>query len=473
MATQNQPKEHRSIGSPFSLKYLLPGLAIGILLGVTVLLAYQNHLPKITNALYTVTLLSFGAIIFTFLVVFSFRTLITRKILGENSVGDFLNDAQAVADSVTDQLTQNVLVNIPSETRDRVRNVLPRLANWFIWGRLRNWWWNWILGIFVSLGGLTGTILLINQNQLLEAQNRKIDDQTGLLKAQNELVNRQMQLEEASRRSALVVLMSNIMDKVDREIESQQVGLTTKQKENKKYKLSKSLIGQIAALSYSFKPYRYMDGDTLIDRPLSPERGQLLITLSLLPFDSETFELIFENALFESADLQNATLTYAYLNHINLNGADLSGADLSRSYFLSANLEGANLEGALLLFSDWTEADLSGANLTGAVLHFLNLTGANLTGANLTNTYALNTNFNSAKLSNANLTEISGFEDVNLKDAMLDGANLEGTELTIKQAVSVKSLWECKNIQDAIMLEIKKQRPQLLIAPPTDNEPYR
>ena len=62
----------------------------------------------------------------------------------------------------------------------------------------------------------------MNQNDLLKAQNLKIDDQTTLLKSQTEVAKRQMLLEEASRRSNLVVLMSNIMDKVDREIEAQQ-----------------------------------------------------------------------------------------------------------------------------------------------------------------------------------------------------------------------------------------------------------
>ena len=263
--------ERLPIGTPFSVRHLLPGLAIGILVGIIGLLTYQNHLLGLTKALYIVTLISFGIVVLTFLVVFVFRQFITRKVLGENSLGDFLNDAQTVSDTVTDQLAKKALVNLPPETSERVRKVLPRLANWFIWGRLRNWWWQWILGIFVSLGGLTGTMLLLNQNELLNNQNT--------------LIQRQMSLEEASRRSALILLMSNILDKVDREIEEQK---RTNPRDSV-FTLSKSLIGQIVALSHSFKPYRYLEGDSLISKPLSPERGQLLITLTRLPLPSIFF----------------------------------------------------------------------------------------------------------------------------------------------------------------------------------------
>ena len=124
----------------------------------------------------------------------------------------------------------------------------------------------------MSLGGLTGTLLLVNQNELLQNQNQ--------------LIKNQMSLEEASRRGALVMLMSNIFDKVDDEIAEQKAEMSVWQIEitdSTKYSLSQSLIGQIAALSYSFKPYKFMDGDTMIGRPLSPERGQLLVTICGLP----------------------------------------------------------------------------------------------------------------------------------------------------------------------------------------------
>lgn len=494
--------ERPPVSSPFSLKQLLPGLAIGVLLGIAGLLYYQNHLPDITKALHTVTLISFGVIVLSFLLVFVFRQFLTRKILGESSVGDFLNDAQAVGDAVTDQVAKRVLVNVPHETSERVRKVLPQIANWFIWGRLRNWWWNWILGVFIALGGLTGTILLINQNELLEAQNKKIDDQTGLLKAQNELVSRQMQLEEANRRSALIVLMSNIMDKVDREIESQQVGLSRTLKEQRKYSLSQSLIGQIAALSHSFKPYRYMEGDSLIERPLSPERGQLLITLTLLPLDTSTFRKIFQSSNFAYANLRGAKLTGANLNGANLENANLSGADLSDSELIAtsldwadlsystlidANLHEASLMEANLYFTNLISADLTGAYFSGAeyrerddfskeFLNGANLEKANLSGADLSGAFLNHVNFRHANLTNVDLTDAdlsdtnlsmadftnADFTNADLSWASLREANLSGAKnLLYSQLIKVFYLYKVSNLHDSLHNNIQKQMPEL------------
>lgn len=324
---------------PLAIRNLLPGMVIGILIGIAGFLVYQRHLPQVTRTLYTVTLTSFGVLVLSFVLLYAFKRQITAFIFGSATAnaGEVIEDAQRVTDALTDRLADTLLRDVAPDVRQRVRHVLPRLANWFIWSRFRNWWWQWVLGIFVSLGGLTGTLLLMNQNELLEAQNIKIDSQT-------ELMNQQMFLSEASRRSALVVLMSNIMDKVDTEIESQQKGLSFKQKEKRKYKLSQSLIGQIAALSYSFKPYRYMEGGSLIEKPLSPERGQLLITLTLLPLDTATLKKIYQSATFQWADLQDA----------DLEKADLRGVILSSANLREVNLSGANLSGANL-----SEADLS------------------------------------------------------------------------------------------------------------------
>jgi hypothetical protein len=460
--------ERRPAASPFSLRSLLPGLAIGILLGIAGLLMYQSHLNGITKALQIVTLISFGVIVLTFLMVFVFRQFITRKILGENSVGDFLDDAQIVSDSVTDQLAKNLLVNVAPATSERVRKVLPRLASWFIWGRLRNWWWNWILGIFISLGGLTGTLTLMNQNELLEAQNKKIDDQTGLLKAQNELVSRQMQLEEANRRSALVVLMSNIMDKVDREIESQQTGLSMKAKEQKKYRLSQSLIGQIAALSHSFKPYRYMDGDSLIGRPLSPERGQLLITIIRLPLNSATFSQIYANSNFEAADLAGANLSSISLSQRGVISSNLSGVFLSK-----ANLSGANLRTVDLSDTDLSEADLSDAHLTEANLFNVNLENANLKNADFTGDITelkrIIGDLMKLKEMPSGVTESALIEmyniEANLTDANLSGANLKGAKINIGQAMQVRTLFNCLALHDSIQSVLVISHPQLFENP--------
>lgn len=228
-------------------------------------------------------------------------------------------------------------------------NASPRLGSG-IFG-IQKKCYQYILNVILTL---IGTCLLFNQNLLLENQNT--------------LIKHQMSLEEASRRSALVMLMSNIMDKVDKEIENQQKGLSESDLKKKRYKLSQSLIGQIAALSHSFKPYRYMSGDTLISRRLSPERGQLLITLALLPLDTSTLYEIYKSATFQEADLNFTKLIRANLSGVDLRFSDLSGARLDSADLSGANLNWVDMSGAILDMAKLDNAELHQADLSEALL---------------------------------------------------------------------------------------------------------
>ena len=242
--------------------------------------------------------------------------------------------------------------------------------------------------------------LLFNQNQLINKQNEFIATQTKRL-------DQQTHLQEAERRSALVFLFSNIMDAVYQELRED---VEVKGKRD----LTPQLIGRIIALSTRLKPYRYLQGDTLTSESLSPERGQLLVSLVESQLDSITMDQIYQKADFRDADLGGANLTRAYLR-----GTNLTRAYLTRAYLLYANLRGANLRGANLIEANLIEANLTGANLTGANLIGAYLIGANLTGSNL----------REANLREADLREADLFE-VDLRIAYLIGANLTGANLT-------------------------------------------
>ncbi len=260
-----------------------------------------------------------------------------------------------------------------------------------------------------------GTWLVFKQNNLMENQNA--------------LVKQQMSLDEAGRRSALIALMSNIMDKVDDEIKDQKDdllkrGLSRAAVDTMKFSLSQSLIGQIAALSHSFKPYRFMDADTLIDKPLSPERGQLLITLTRLPLKNSTFYQIFYSATFENSDLKRASL-----NHVNLNIAELSKSNLNEAQLAYSNLKSANLGKATLVGADLAEVNLEDANLSEA----------NLSGSYLTDACVRNAVFFGSNLEWAYLKRID-FRQARLNQANLSNTQMYGTIMSIQQAKVLKAL---------------------------------
>ena len=156
-----------------------------------------------------------------------------------------------------------------------------------------------VLFSFQNENVATQTRLLGDQNRLVGFQNTRIDSQINLMSYQNVLldtqnyrINLQNNLIEAERRGSLVILMSNIMDQMNEEINEQKKGLSKDSLavlDSLGYRLSDPLIGRIAALSQGFLPYRYLEGDTLIETPTSPERGQLLLSLVKSNLDSVSY----------------------------------------------------------------------------------------------------------------------------------------------------------------------------------------
>lgn len=412
MVTENNSKPTKQSSLP---NIIFSGL-IGILVGVVGVLTYKEFSGQIANILLYILLALFGFAILASVLFWALKNYLTRLVFGSEAA-DALNliaEGQKFSKALINNLIDNLPQNVYQGDRGLAKNLAHTLGNLLIWGRLRNWWWSWLMSIFVAIGGLSGTLLLVNQNELLQNQNQ--------------LIKNQMSLEEASRRGALVVLMSNVFDKVDDEIALQREEMIRKGKvvtDSTKYSLSQSLIGQIAALSQAFKPYRFMDGDTLIGKPLSPERGQLLVTICRLPFDSLTLNKIYENSIFDFADLNGAKLSFALLARISLSQANLTGADLFAVDLNNSILNGANL----------SECNLMEANLFGSTLVDANLKNANLGGADLGYTEMYGAIFVGAHLVLSDLTESGVYMDQLMVTNSLFGAKLPDTsyELELKK----------------------------------------
>ena len=194
------------------------------------------------------------------------------------------------------------------------------------------------LGIFGFLIALIPIVLLWQQNQLLSNQNEKIDAQ--------------IELDESSRRGNLVVMMSNIMDSINEEIN------TVEDRGDSSRVLSTQLIGRIAALSYAFRPYRFWQDSALIENPLSPERGQLLLALVNSDLDTSTYKIIYQESTFTDSYLKHANLSNAYLVGIDLKGSNLNGASLNNT-----NLSYADIQN-----SDFGSTDFRGVNLNNTII---------------------------------------------------------------------------------------------------------
>lgn len=275
-------------------------------------------------------------------------------------------------------------------------------------------------------------ILIINQNRILNAQNEKINIQNNLL--------------EAERRSSLVFLMSNILDKVVEEIREQKQ--QTKEQfgavpDSISYQLSEPLIGRIVALSRAFRPYQPLQADLISDKLVSPERGQLFIALMYSNLDSNT-----QRSIASSGDFSNATIGNIDLRNAHLNRARFSGADFSDMNFKSLSLSNAALSWEALFFGTPSAkelkdipsvafgkrngADLSDADLSYADLRLVDLRGADLNRADLREAEIFSADLRGADLKNANLRNadlrFSLFSD-EIRYADLRGADLREVEI--------------------------------------------
>lgn len=143
-----------------------------------------------------------------------------------------------------------------------------------------------------------------------------------------------------------------------------------------------------------------------------------------------------------------------------LNKLDLGGVNLRSMKLFLANLSGTNLSSADLFQAYLRLVDLSGANLIGANLGRTDLGGANLIGANLEGTDLRRANLIGADLRNANLSG-ADLRNANLLEADLRGAD----NISFKQLLQVKSLYQTKGIAPKIFEQIKKEKPELLENP--------
>ena len=222
--------------------------------------------------------------------------------------------------------------------------------------------------------GLVGGVVTSLPIVLLYQQNALISEQSRLIEIQNLVA-------EATRRSALVFELTDILNEVDEELDA--TGLETmaavsayltrsgmerieaesveddgeRPRRDKRdfgtsrplFRLSTRLTGRIVALSRALRPYIYLRNDGKpIDAPLSPERAQLLLSLVYSGIDME--DLNHEEPWFHDADLA---------------GANLSSVDLTHAKLQRVNLRGANLSGSILEYARIDGADLCGANLVG------------------------------------------------------------------------------------------------------------
>lgn len=370
------------------------------------------------------------------------------------------------------RVAENALQGNPAGVTAAARDFVQLALSRYSWLTARRWIITSLTALIAAMAALAGTALLFKQNQLLEVQSGLLTEQNIKLQEQTVLASQGVQLAEAARNAALAVEITQIaalvgdVAKSTRALREAELGANAGDPLDQMINvldpvtLDQGLVLRIVSASRATRPYRFLDiglsadNDTdktrvamlrradlpntyarladaygwadqrpenrLIDRPASPERGQLLQVLiaggirNLEVLNHFGLDLSF--AHLQAADIvlltaQTGRFSYADFSGSHFMGADFGGAYLENTRFRSTRIQdstfaavtvdrvnyplkaqnapyatfltGADFNGSVLIDVDFTAAYLTAASFDGALLVRPNFTNASLGAATL------------------------------------------------------------------------------------------
>lgn len=361
--------------------------------------------------------------------------------------------------------------------RDLAELVLARYA----WVSTRRWLMATITAFIAAIAALAGSALLFQQNQLLRTQIGLMQDQNGRIAEQNRFIQSQIELGEAQRSTSIVPEILEIGAQMAQEV----AGFNTFAGDKPSIAgLSPGLRARIIAATTAARPYRYLrnpltdldenllmssgllrrtdlaasatirqqldaangnvqfageQSGVMSDRPLSPERGQiigLLISNGLTDFselNGADFSFAEVRAASTGSNLRFhfASLRFANFDRQLLVGAEFDGAFLDHARFRNANLNYVQFTGGELPSITGGEglkqgAQLSGTDFSGAILKHVSFDGSRGFGINFDGSIVHNTTFAGTSMDGStfrgSIFGMADFSGADLKSVDFDGA---------------------------------------------------
>lgn len=354
--------------------------------------------------------------------------------------------------------------------RDLAELVLARYA----WVSTRRWLMATITAFIAAVAALAGSALLFQQNQLLRTQIGLMQDQNTRIEEQNRFIASQIELGEAQRSTSIVpeiiaigALLSDEIARIDPAGTGS--GSVTQ--------LKAATRSRIISAAAAARPYRYlrtplMDLDenqimssgllrrtdlsaaavvrqqleavlgrsdqftgplqgVMSDRPLSPERGQLMLLLvnaGLLDLDALSgidfsFSEVRQGTL-QGVSLQTSMLRYADFQQQYLLMSRLDGAYLEHARFRSATLDTVTIARTRVGNID-LPASLSGVDFTLARLTNVTFDGSRGFGINFDNAVLHKVTFRDTDIS-ASTFRGTIFGEVDFTGAGLKSVDFDG-----------------------------------------------
>jgi uncharacterized protein YjbI with pentapeptide repeats len=449
------------------------GLAAGILGAYTA----TGFLEDSAGLILSVFLSAALVVLILGVLIFALRKTILSKLFGHAEVA-----LEQIADPLA-RIADRAIDRDPSGATSAARDLVSMVLARYAWISTRRWIIAALTGLIAAMAALAGTALLFKQNQLISAQTDLLREQNQRIQEQTQLIQTDVQLAEASRNAQLAVEITQIATalgdtatRVHGPGDTAMFNVLDPAKD-----LDRGLILRINSISRALLPYRFLDtglheedatdgmrvalqrrkadlgdgygqlagyfgwqdrpeGTYLIDRPASPERGQLLrvlVTSGVRNLELLTFTgLTLDYAMLKATDLSLVTAQQARLSYADFSGSYLVQCDFGSAILENARFRRANISrtrfatltpettlAPLPALDEGTVTRMSGADFSRATITASDFAGADLTAARFDGALLDGVRFQGASLSAAT------FNGAVLLDVDLTGTILKRTDL--------------------------------------------
>jgi uncharacterized protein YjbI with pentapeptide repeats len=473
VSTEDQGKPAPATGSglvsgAMGILFFVFGLAAGILVAYSAV----GFLEDSVSLILTVFLSALLILLVLGVLVFALRKTLLRRLFGHAEVA-----LEQIADPLA-RIADRAIERDPGGATQAARDLVAMVLSRYAWITTRRWIIASLVALIAAMAALAGTALLYKQNQLIAVQSDLLREQNTRIQEQTQLLQTDVQLAEASRNAALAVEITDIAAELGKVVDRVHgKGLANPFNVlDPTVDLDRSLFLRIVSISRALLPYRFLDtglheedmtdgmrfalqgrrddlgdaypklvayygwadrgdGTYLIDRPASPERGQLLrvlVSSGVRNLELLTYAgLTLDYAMLKATDLQLVTAQQARLSFADFSGSylvecDFGSAILENARFRLANIartrfaalapdqvlpplpaqtglaltrmSGADFGRATITDTDFSGAALTAASFDGALLDGADFTGADLSVATFRDTVILSADFTGASV---------------------------------------------------------------------------
>ncbi|MGL6209028.1 MAG: pentapeptide repeat-containing protein, partial [Paracoccaceae bacterium] len=384
-----EPQGRKSGGGVNAILFFGFGIAAGVLLAFSGVGYVQNSAALIA----TVFLSALMVILLLGVIIYAARRLIWTRLFGFAAV-----QMEELANPLT-TVAERALAGDATGATGALRELVALVLSRYSWITTRRWIIASLTALIAAMAALAGTALLFQQNKLLEVQSGLLVEQNARISEQTALLAQDVQLAEASRNAQLAVEITEIAaalgEVVDRTMKESAVATGTGADNPFNVllpgDLGRDLVLRITSVSRATKPYRFLDlgvrAQTLQDKlRIAVQRRRDELPNTYARFEAyngwidpaPTAQLIDRPASPERGQLLSVLIGAGVLNLEILNEA---GMDLSHAHLPNADIVLMTAQGGRLDSADFTGSHLAGVDLGGAMLENARFHGCVITAA--------------------------------------------------------------------------------------------